>query len=252
MCHIMETPAERLKWARQRAGFDSAAGFARENGVPEVTYRAHEKGPEKKGGRGLSEAAARSYATDLKGVSWAWLITGEGDPYAPVSAAWEEGPTDVERIAAMVSRDEQERLRTRTTARPVETSGRRDLPVYSSAEGGGDGMIVIPEAIDWIVRPEGVLNVQDSFAIYVVGDSMEPRIEHGERVIVDPSRPIRQNDDVVFIKVLPDETWLALIKRLVRRTEKHWVVKQYNPVKEFKLDRSEWVKAYVIVSRTVL
>ncbi len=147
---------------------------------------------------------------------------------------------------------EQHGMPTTTPAIPVETHGLRDLPVYSSAEGGKEGMIVIPEAIDWIARPHTVLSVQDSFAIYVVGDSMEPRIEHGELVVVDPSRPIRRNDDVVFIKVLSDETWLALVKRLVRWTEKQWIVKQYNPSKEFKIARSDWVKAYVIVSRTVL
>lgn len=67
----MVTPAERLKQARQNAGFDSAAAFADAHDIPEPTYRAHENGT-----RALTQRAARQYAPIL-GVTVTWLMFGE-------------------------------------------------------------------------------------------------------------------------------------------------------------------------------
>ncbi len=63
-----ENPSDRLRHARERAGYDSAAGAARVNGWSEGTYRHHENGtrnfPPK-----VAEAYARAY-----GVSASWLL----------------------------------------------------------------------------------------------------------------------------------------------------------------------------------
>lgn len=64
--------AQRLRAARRRAGFASAAAAARAFGWSEVTYRAHENGL-----RGIRSAVAEHYAARLN-VSLAWLLTGEG------------------------------------------------------------------------------------------------------------------------------------------------------------------------------
>ena len=81
----MDTQGERLRWARERKEFRSAAAFARRLNIPEVTYRAHEKNRRK-----LSETAARQYAESL-GVRWDWLITGEGDPEISAKEARNNG-----------------------------------------------------------------------------------------------------------------------------------------------------------------
>ena len=135
-----------------------------------------------------------------------------------------------------------------TTVVPEERRNTRDLPVYGAAEGGNGGMVVTPEAIDWIVRPGAVANSKDAYAVYIVGDSMEPRIEHGEIVVVHPNRPVRQRDDIILVKHEPDGSWLALCKRLIRWNKTEWTVFQYNPQKEFNLSRSEW-SAFPITSR---
>lgn len=131
---------------------------------------------------------------------------------------------------------------------PQKAQNSRDLPVYSAAEGGNGGMVVTPEAIDWIVRPGAVTNSKDAYAVYIVGDSMEPRIEHGEIVVVHPNRPVRQRDDIILVKHEPDGTWLALCKRLIRWNKTDWTVLQYNPQKEFNLSRTDW-SAFPITSR---
>lgn len=67
--------------ARRRAGFRSAAAFARAYELSEVTYRSHENGQ-----RGMNLEAAQRYARLLK-VSPSWLLTGEGGGPDPRTAS---------------------------------------------------------------------------------------------------------------------------------------------------------------------
>ncbi|MEL7487408.1 MAG: helix-turn-helix transcriptional regulator [Pseudomonadota bacterium] len=72
----MEHQSERLRRARIDAGYKSAAAFAHDVGVPEVTYRSHELPPDRAGARNFDEFHARKYADKL-GVNWEWLVNGE-------------------------------------------------------------------------------------------------------------------------------------------------------------------------------
>lgn len=75
--HIVpDSPHERLKWARIRAGYVEAADFARALSINPVTYRAHELGQ-----NGFSRKAAE-YGKAL-GVSADWLLVGGALPEAP-------------------------------------------------------------------------------------------------------------------------------------------------------------------------
>ncbi len=73
----MTTTADRLRKAREDAGFATAADFARAVGVKPVTYRTHESGYTK-----LKADTAQLYA-DRLGVTAAWLLYGEGDAPRP-------------------------------------------------------------------------------------------------------------------------------------------------------------------------
>lgn len=64
--------AKRLRWAREDAGYATAADFARKLGVEVGTYRHHENGT-----RGLRVPTARRYAKVLN-IDVNWLLTGEG------------------------------------------------------------------------------------------------------------------------------------------------------------------------------
>lgn len=66
--------SDRLKAARERAGFESAAEAARRFGWPEATYRHHENGT-----RNFPKHTAAKYARSLK-VSQEWLLLGVGAP----------------------------------------------------------------------------------------------------------------------------------------------------------------------------
>jgi SOS-response transcriptional repressor LexA len=67
---IMETPAQRLKLAREKAGYTSAKAGADALGIKEAGYRHHENGT-----RDISYRAAQRYAKFFKTTA-EWLIDG--------------------------------------------------------------------------------------------------------------------------------------------------------------------------------
>ena len=68
----MQTPNERLRHAREKAGFASAAEAAESLGIPYGTYASHENGH-----RGFPKGRAPAYARKYK-VDEQWLLYGKG------------------------------------------------------------------------------------------------------------------------------------------------------------------------------
>jgi len=68
------SPGDRLRHAREAAGYRSARAFALRHGFTESTYRHHENGH-----REFTNATAKRYAR-LLGVNWYWLVTGDNLP----------------------------------------------------------------------------------------------------------------------------------------------------------------------------
>ena len=239
-----DSPAERLRWARRRAGFASAAAFARSAEVPEVTYRAHEKGPRAVGGRGLSERSARSYAERL-GVSWAWLLTGVGRPDDRMEAGLGQhrGRPAVAAEAQLAGGSAVDML-----DRPDRSEGEalgpmaRDVPVRGVTVGGDEGCFEFNgEVVDYVLRPPGIKRARNVFAIYVLGTSMAPRFEEGDLVFVHPDRPpVNGNDVLLELSDAHNGPGACLIKRLVKRTPTKLVLQQFSPARsdiEIPLDR---------------
>lgn len=132
---------------------------------------------------------------------------------------------------------------------PSDRDARASLEVWASAEGGEEGaMLITTGPIDYIPRPAG-LPVRGSFAVYLVGDSMSPAYEHGDQLFIDTNKPVRGGADCLFVQELDDGTLLALAKRLVRPTADKWRVQQFNPHKEFDLDRRTWSKAWTVTGK---
>ena len=228
----MSSPGERLKWSRQRAGFGSAAAFARKAGIPEVTYRAHEKGPRALGGRGLSEQAARSYAA-LLGVNWAWLLTGDGDPISPAATA-ALAPDDAAQHAPPAPRPADLPPEVSDFEVPPPGAMPRNIPVRGTAVGGDDGHFEFNgDVIEYVRRPPGILTAKNIFAVYVSGTSMSPRFEEGELVFVHPDKPAVSGCDVlVELHGRDGEPGPCYIKRLLKRTPTRLVLQQFNPPRD--------------------
>lgn len=124
-----------------------------------------------------------------------------------------------------------------------------DLPVFASAEGGGGAIVITNEPIDYVRRPNPLLSVRDSYGCYVIGDSMSPAYEQGDLLLIHPGRPVRAGDDCVFVRDQGDGSQQALVKRLLRIAPEKWRVRQFNPAKDFDLDRGQWQKAQLIVGK---
>ena len=117
--------------------------------------------------------------------------------------------------------------------------GARDLPVYASAQGGPDGMLVSYDPIEWIERPAPLAGVPNAFAMYVVNDSMEPRYRQGDLLLIHPQRPVRKGNDVLVITRSDGDDHEAFIKELVSVDIDQVTLRQLNPEKTFSLPREK-------------
>lgn len=122
----------------------------------------------------------------------------------------------------------------------------KPVPLLGSAIGGEwDGVdeaielteLHLSEVLDYLPRTPSVANDPEAYALTIVGDSMAPRYEPGERVTVSPRSPASIGDDVV-VQLRgegSDRITLVLIKRLVRRTARFIELRQFNPDMTFQV-----------------
>ena len=119
----------------------------------------------------------------------------------------------------------------------------RDLPVMGAVKGGTEGFYFNEgEAKEIVVRPPSLAGVSNAFALYVDGESMEPRYYAGEMLYVNPNRPITRG---CFVAVEMADGQ-GLIKQFIRRNDEHLVLAQFNPPKEIRLPVSRVKRVYRI------
>lgn len=140
------------------------------------------------------------------------------------------------------------------TGSPVYAGETRDFPIYSAAEGGKGILILTPEPVEWDRRPAPVAGVRAAYGIIVVGESMAPEFEPGDVALVNPTLPPRPNVTCVFYSEPPEGgSASATIKRLVRVTSDHWIVRQFNPEPgekaDFQLSRRDWAYCHRVIGR---
>ncbi|MFZ2869636.1 S24 family peptidase [Zavarzinia sp.] len=108
----------------------------------------------------------------------------------------------------------------------------KDIPVMGSVIGGvGGDFSMNGDIVDRVRRPPALANASDAFAVFVTGDSMEPRYEAGDLVFLHPHRPVGPGDDVV-VECFGDhdgEGGPCYLKRLVRRSADKVQLRQFNP-----------------------
>jgi phage repressor protein C with HTH and peptisase S24 domain len=124
------------------------------------------------------------------------------------------------------------------------------LPVLGMAECGPDGWSLWNgDVIDTIPKPSGLAGAPGAYAVYVVGNSMEPRYYPGEVAHIHPGRPVTIGSFVLVQKKpgAPGEPPLAVIKRLARRSATKIVLEQFNPPKTFDLKLEDMVSIHKVV-----
>jgi phage repressor protein C with HTH and peptisase S24 domain len=229
--------AARLRQAREAAGFKSAAEAIERFRFTASTYMAHENGQ-----NGIRVEPAQAYAHAF-GVDPGWLLTG--------LRAKPEAAQRGERQRS--SRASQGPRETQTPIPGAIYSAERwprDLRVLGMAECGPDGWSLWNgEVIEMTSRPPNLAGAAQAYAVYVVGDSMEPRYHSGELVYVHPGRPV----DVgayVLVQVKSKEAGdapRAVVKRLVRRSATKVTLEQFNPKKTIELKASDIISIHRVV-----
>jgi len=120
-----------------------------------------------------------------------------------------------------------------------------DVPVMGTAMGGSNAFLFNNgETLEYVRRPANLVGVNNAFAVYAIGDSMEPRFFAGEVLFINPNRPITANAFIV-LELMDGQ---GLIKQFKKRTEDAVTLHQYNPDKDLTIKHSEIRHMYRIVS----
>lgn len=123
------------------------------------------------------------------------------------------------------------------------------IPVYGQAVGGIDGEFVMNgDRLEDVFAPPVLSSVAEAYAVYVAGESMEPRYFDGEIVFVNPIKRVRRGDFVVAqIQAEEHGPRLAYVKRFVRWNAQVLVLSQYNPEKELHFAAGQVVSVHLAV-----
>lgn len=117
----------------------------------------------------------------------------------------------------------------------------RDVPIYGQVAGAflGKGAVDMEAGrLDMARRPPALSGVSEAYAVYVVGESMEPRLRAEDLLFVDPRKAPRR-DDLVVVQVQEGEhaPLVAYVKAYRRIDDDHLVTWQYNPPCEITFER---------------
>ena len=167
-------PENRLRIARQAAGFQNAHQAADQFGWTYRNYMRHEKGE-----LGFTKHAA-TYA-EAFGVSEAWLLTGEG-----------QGPLGLTNGNGVKGRTKQKDQSSEDEPRIIPPTDLVMVPVFdvrASAGGGAfnetENQIGVWPFERQYLASELRIRPSDLAIIEVVGDSMEPKLQSGDRAVID-------------------------------------------------------------------
>lgn len=127
----------------------------------------------------------------------------------------------------------------------------KKIPVYGQAMGGRYGEFVLNgNKVADILAPASLDGVPDAYAVYVSGDSMEPRYFAGEAAFIHPGLPVRKGD-FVLAQILTDEQGdsapIAYVKRFVGMDDKRLRLEQLNPKKVLEFSRKRVVSVHLIL-----
>lgn len=167
----------RIREARENKGFDQAT-LAGKIDVATRTLQRWEKGEQ------VPDAVTLAKIGELTGTLTHWLLTGEGAMYAHQNGGSERiegnGSSALRRVKLV------------------------RIPMLSSVPAGKPNLIFHPDYIEKYITVDDVKD-GNAFALKVNGDSMSPRIEHGDVIIISPKKEVR-NGDICVIRVNDEDT----------------------------------------------
>lgn len=159
-----------------------------------------------------------------------------------VDIAWLSGQRNPPSMPPVTSHDmvRMKGLRQEARPAPLATPGGRDLPVLGAARGGEQGYFLSNgELFEMTERPASLVGIAEAYAVYMVGESMEPRYHNGETLFVHPFRPPERGKYVVVqlhgeSEHASDLEMEYLVKQYLGKTSKEIILFQFNPQKELR------------------
>jgi phage repressor protein C with HTH and peptisase S24 domain len=119
------------------------------------------------------------------------------------------------------------------------------IPIRSAGRGGTDQEMFAD--LGYTSRPANLAGVREAYAIYMVGDSMEPRYEQGWLLHVNPFKPPRRGQDVVVRRQGAIVGDAVLVKQFVGWEGDTLVLRQFNPSDTLRISRGEVRECHLIV-----
>ena len=136
--------------------------------------------------------------------------------------------------------------------RPYRGDWSADIPVMGTTVGGDHGQgdfEMNGEVAYHVPRPPRYTGRRDVFALIVQGTSMSPWREPGSLVYVEGSRPPR-NGEYVVIEMKArngDHVRPTFLKKLLATTSTKLRLLQYEPRREFEVDRAKVLHVYRVI-----
>jgi len=131
-------------------------------------------------------------------------------------------------------------------------AGHQQMPAYGAVQAGlGFDITDVTSPIEMVNIPDYLENAPSPYAVYVTGDSMEPRFIAGELLYVHPGKPIRKNDYVV-VQLHAQNANHAIVKRMVKQSNDGLIVEQLSDGQTREIPAKDVISVHRVVGqRTV-
>ena len=121
------------------------------------------------------------------------------------------------------------------------------VPIMGRAAAGAPGkLVMMGTEYDTIETPPELAGVDGAYAVYVYGDSMEPRYFNGELLMVNPYVPVGRGDFCI-VQIGSDGDECGYVKRFVSQDGEHLVVTQMNPAEDLVFDSADVQAVHKVV-----
>lgn len=113
--------------------------------------------------------------------------------------------------------------------RAINYAAMQRTPIVGRAAAGEPGKLAMMHTeYDTIPTPPELSGVEGGYAVYVYGDSMEPRYFAGELLLVHPHKPVARGDFCI-VQIGSGEDACGYVKQFVSRDSERLRLRQLNP-----------------------
>lgn len=132
---------------------------------------------------------------------------------------------------------------------PLRSESPQDVPVLGTAAGSDIGVFQFEGGvIDYVRRPPALTSAKGIYAIYIVGDSMEPEHRPGDLRFINPHKAPRIGDSIIIeTKKNEQANQEAMIGHLLLNSADHYLIGKLRPAIEIKIAKSDTARLHKIL-----